>query len=311
MTAVAPFWDRVARGLQRGLAKGLAGRHDAVREAAERAFVEAASTPALSRGMARLADLRLPRPVLRRLIEGYIRLYDVDMSQVAEPIDAFETFNAFFTRRLKDGARPVAGGDDVIVSPADSFQASAGSIPANARLEQIKGRTYSVDALLGSLEDAAPFRKGSHATLYLSPALYHRVHSPVDGRIRSWRYIPGKLYPVNQLAVRQVDQLFAVNERVVVLIDSDHFGPVAVVLVGAANVGRISLAFADLMTNTGGAPQHVVPEWPIPIRRGDELGAFNLGSTVVLLVGQTGLELTQSGARHFHRMGEPLWRKKG
>ncbi len=305
MTAVAPLWDKVARGLQRGLA----GHQDALRVAAERAFVEAASTPALSRAMARLADLRLPAPVLRRLIEGYIRLYDVDMGQVAQPIEAFETFNDFFTRHLRDGARPIASGGDVIVSPADSFQASAGTIPANARLEQIKGRSYSVDALLGSLEDAAPFRKGVHATLYLSPALYHRVHCPVDGTIRAWRYIPGKLYPVNSIAVRQVDQLFAVNERVVVLIDSERFGPVAVVLVGAANVGRITLSFTELTTNTGGAPQHVVPPEPIPVRRGDELGVFNLGSTVVMLVADPNLALAQTTTRHFHRMGEPLWRK--
>jgi phosphatidylserine decarboxylase len=138
--------------------------------------------------------------------------------------------------------------------------------------------------------------------------MYHRVHSPVDGRIVSWRYIPGRLFPVNSLAVRHVPGLFAVNERVSIVIESPAHGRVAVVLVGAANVGRISLAFSSLVTNTGGAALHETPEAPIAIRRGDELGAFNLGSTVVLLIADPRLEAASSVAPgDLVRMGQPLF----
>lgn len=255
-----------------------------VRTFGERGFVRMAALPAISNTMARLADAKLPPAVLRRLIRGYIRAYRVDMSEVADPMESFTTFNHFFTRRLRDGARPVASEPGVVAAAADSRVSSIGSLPRDAQADPIKGRSYEVEALLGSAEEAAAFASGVHATLYLSPSMYHRVHSPVDGTIVAWRYIPGRLFPVNTLAVRHVPGLFAVNERVSVTIDTPAHGRVAVVLVGAANVGRISLAFTSLMTNTGGAARHEKPSVPIAIRRGDELGAFNLGSTVVLLI---------------------------
>jgi phosphatidylserine decarboxylase len=140
--------------------------------------------------------------------------------------------------------------------------------------------------------------------------MYHRVHSPVDGVVRAWRYVPGRLYPVNTLAIRHVEGLFAVNERVVVLIDTEDSGPVAVVLVGAANVGRISLAFTDHVTNQGEAARLTVPPVPIPLRRGDELGAFNLGSTVVLLAADGRLRPAGVEPGRILRMGEALWRRE-
>jgi len=275
----------------------------------ERGFVHLAALPTISSTMARLADARLPPSVLRRLIKGYIRLYRVDMSEVAQPIESFATFNHFFTRRLREGARPVARDAAVVVAPADSRVSSIGSLPRDGRLDRIKGRSYEVEALLGSTEDAAAFAKGVHATLYLSPSMYHRVHSPVDGHIVGWRYIPGRLYPVNRLAVRHIPGLFAVNERVSILIETKDHGRVAVVLVGAANVGRISLAFSSLVTNTGGAAVHETPASPIAIGRGDELGAFNLGSTVVLLIADPNLEAAPGLALgDIVRMGQPLFR---
>ena len=280
-----------------------------VRTFGERGFVRMAALPAISSTMARLADARLPPAILRRLIRGYIRAYGVDMTEVAEPIESFPTFNHFFTRRLRDGARPVAGEAGTVAAPADSRLSSIGRLPREARLDPIKGRSYEVDALLGSAEDAAAFAIGVHATLYLSPSMYHRVHSPVDGRIVSWRYIPGRLFPVNSLAVRHVPGLFAVNERVSILIDSADHGRVAVVLVGAANVGRISLAFSSLVTNTGGAAAHETPAAPIEVRRGDELGAFNLGSTVVLLIADPRLE-PAAAAGSLVRMGQGLFTRR-
>jgi len=271
-------------------------------------LLRAVSAPWLSRWAGRLADLRLPGPLLRAAIRAYSRLYAVDWSEVAEPLEAFPTFNAFFTRRLRDGARAVAGGR-CVVSPSDSRLFAFGAIPKDGRLEQIKGRNYSMEALLGSAEDAALFREGLYATLYLSPSMYHRVHSPVDGRIRSWRYLPGRLFPVNSVAVRSVDGLFTVNERVVVLLETDAFGPVAVVLVGATNVGRISLAFVDLVTNVGRPAARTEAPSPIPIARGDDLGVFNLGSTVVLLVANSALRPAGPAPGDLVRMGQALWQQ--
>jgi phosphatidylserine decarboxylase len=278
-------------------------------ETGGRLFVRAVSRPALSRPMARLADAHLPGPILRALIRAWIRAYGVDMSEAAEPLSAYPSFNAFFTRRLREGARPVSAGEGVVVSPCDSRVHSIAAVPESGRLEQIKGRTYSLAALLASDEDARTFARGVHATLYLSPSMYHRVHSPVDGVIRAWRYVPGRLFPVNTLAVRHVDALFAVNERVSILIDTPEFGAVAVIMVGATNVGRMSLGFADLVTNSRRPGALTVPPAPIPIARGQELGAFNLGSTVVLLIADPGLEPASVVAGQILRMGQPLWRR--
>lgn len=279
------------------------------RDIGERVFVRAVSSPRMSRVTASLADLRVPGPLLRTLVRAYIRAYGVDMSEAAEPLASFPTFNAFFTRRLRAGARPICADADTVVSPCDSRVHLIGTMPEDGRLEQIKGRTYSLSALLGSEEDARTFAKGVHATLYLSPSMYHRVHSPVDGLIRAWRYVPGRLFPVNGLAIRHVDSLFAVNERVSILIDSPEFGPVAVIMVGAANVGRMSLSFADLVTNSGQPGALSRPPAPVPIARGQELGAFNLGSTVVLLVAEPLLQAAGITAGQFVPMGSPLWRR--
>jgi phosphatidylserine decarboxylase len=281
------------------------------RELGERLFVRAVSAPALSRLAAPLADLKVPGPLLRAFMRAYIRAYHVDMSEAAEPLSAYSSFNAFFTRRLRPGARPVSPEAGAVISPCDSRVHSIDAVPGDGRLEQIKGRTYTLAALLGSEEDARTFARGVHATLYLSPSMYHRVHSPVDGQIRSWRYVPGRLFPVNALAVRHVEGLFTVNERVAILIDTPDFGPVAVIMVGATNVGRMSLSFADLVTNSGRPASLAQSPAPIPIARGAELGAFNLGSTVVLLVADPTLVPAGTTAGQLVRMGEPLWRREG
>ena len=279
------------------------------RRAADKAVATAVSAPVLSRVAGWLADRRLPSGLLVPIIRAYSRVYGVDLSEAAEPPGAYPTFNEFFTRRLRAGARPVDGTPGTVVSPSDSRLSQIGVVPADGRLEQVKGRTYGLDALLGSPGDGEPFRQGLHATLYLSPAMYHRVHSPVEGRVVGWRYVPGRLFPVNGPAVRSVPGLFTRNERVVVFIETEGHGSVAVVLVGAANVGRITLAFSDLVTNSGGRPVQVEPSVPIPLARGDELGLFNLGSTVVVLVADA--DLAPAGtAGALVRAGEALWRRR-
>ena len=276
--------------------------------ALERIAVAAVSGPLLSRILGHLSDLPLPRPLRVPAIWAYARAYGVDLSEAALPPSAYASFNAFFTRRLRAGARPIDPASHSVVSPSDSRLSAIGPVPDHGRLEQVKGESYGIDALVGSSEGAARFRSGFSATLYLSPAMYHRVHSPVDGEIVAWRYVPGRLFPVNAAGVRSVPGLFTRNERVAVFIESEAHGAVALVLVGAANVGRISLAFADLVTNRGHAAGRFEPAAKIPIRRGDEVGVFNLGSTVVLLVADPRLApAVAPGA--LVRVGEALWRR--
>ena len=274
----------------------------------ERLAATAVSSPLLSRVTGRLSGLRLPSAILAPAIRAYARAFGADLSEAELPPEAYTSFNAFFTRRLRDGARPVAGGEGVVVSPSDSRLSAIGPVPPDGRLEQVKGSSYSIEALLGSAEDAAPFRRGLCATLYLSPAMYHRVHSPVDGRVVAWRYVPGRLFPVNGAGVRSVPGLFTRNERVAVFVDTQAHGPVAIVLVGAANVGRMSLAFADLVTNRGRAAGRGVPAEPVAVKRGDEVGAFNLGSTVVLLLSDPELR-PAALAGDLVRVGQALWRR--
>jgi phosphatidylserine decarboxylase len=278
-----------------------------LRDSAERVFATAFSFPLTSRLVGRLADLRLPGFLLRPLVRGYARLYGAALEEAAEPVAAYRTFDAFFTRRLRPGARPLDPDPRAVVSPADSRLSVIGPVGPEGRLEQVKGRSYSLAALLGSEADAEPYRRGVQATLYLSPGMYHRVHAPVAGAVVAWRHLPGRLFPVNGPAVRQIDGLFARNERVAVHLDSAAFGPVAVVLVGAANVGRITLSFAPLVTNRGGSGGRTEPATPVVLDRGGELGVFHLGSTVVLLLADPSLR-PAAVAGDLVRMGQALFR---
>jgi phosphatidylserine decarboxylase len=277
---------------------------------AERAFLGVTQNPVLSRITGRFADAVLPTQFLRRAMKSYIKAYDVDMSEVEAELNSFKTFNAFFTRKLVDGARPVDPGETTVVSPADARLQTAERIPSHGRLEQVKGSRYSLAALLGDEAQAATYREGWHATLYLSPRDYHRVHIPIDGKILSWRHIPGRLYPVNNLAVRHIEGLFTVNERVVVFLESETFGPMALAMVGAANVGKITLSFTDSPGEwRGDRVTDVTPPEPISVQRGDELGMFNLGSTVVLVSADPDLEVASVLEGEHIKMGAPLWRR--
>lgn len=279
-----------------------------LRMAFERLLATLASFPALSRATGRLCDLHLPPALLARAIRLYARAFGVELGEAAQPPEAYPSFSAFFTRALVDGSRPVVRTPGAVASPCDARVSTIGPLTADGRLEQIKGRDYSLAALLGSSDEAAGFAGGSQATLYLSPAMYHRVHSPVDGVVRAWRYLPGRLFPVNGPGVRTIPGLFARNERVCLHCETPAHGAVAIVLVGAANVGRITLSFDGLVTNRGLAGGCFRPPEPVAISRGDEIGAFNLGSTVVLLMADRSLTaLVRAG--ELVRMGQALWRR--
>jgi phosphatidylserine decarboxylase len=268
------------------------------------AVLDVLARPELSRAMARVADLELPAPLLRAMIAAYIRMYRVDMTEAVVPAAGFRTFNDFFVRRLLPGTRPVA--EARLVSPADARLIAIGRIREDGRVLDVKGRDYAVGELCGDEARAHELQGGVMATLYLSPRDYHRVHSPVAGRITGWCYAPGKLYPVNPDLDPGRGPVFPQNERVSIFLETAT-GPVVVVMVGANNVGRISLSFAPVVTNQGRPGELAGPAAAIPVSAGDELGAFNLGSSVVVLAGDAGLQATVA-AGTFLRVGQPLWR---
>jgi phosphatidylserine decarboxylase len=215
------------------------------------------------------------------LIRWFSRRYGVDTNEAAlGRLEDYATFNEFFTRALKPGARPVDDTGDGVAAPCDGTLTELGTLERDVML-QAKGSTYSLTALLGEdSPDVRPFIDGSYATIYLAPSDYHRVHTPVAGRLLRARYIPGDRYSVNAAMVRAIPQLFCRNERVVCWLEAP-FGPVAVVLVGALNVSSISITGRGEIPS---GPEHTwQPREPVRLAKGAELGRFNLGSTVVAL----------------------------
>lgn len=239
----------------------------------------------ITRLVGRVAERPVPSAVLDRFLSLYVRAYDVDLSEAVVPPGGFASFNDFFTRRLLEGRRAIDRDPDAVISPADGRLDDEGPVDAAARF-LLKGQTYDAAELLGSADEARAFEGGRYAVVYLSPRDYHRVHSPVDGVVRTVRHMPGSLYPVNAIGVEHVPLLFARNERVVVHLDTERFGPVAVVFVGAFIVGKITLAFdGPPRPDHGASPTERRYDADAPrLARGDELGAFLLGSTVVLLL---------------------------
>ncbi len=221
--------------------------------------------------------------VTTAIIRRFIRRYDVNMAEAANPEPAsYATFNAFFTRALKDGARPLAAAD--WVCPVDGAISQFGPIECD-QIFQAKGHRYSTQALVGGdAALAAQFENGHFATLYLSPRDYHRIHMPCDGTLARMVYVPGELFSVNPTTARGVPGLFARNERVVCIFDTAH-GPLALVLVGATIVGSMATVWHGVV-NPPRRPR--VTEWHyegqgITLAKGAEMGRFLLGSTVVML----------------------------
>lgn len=235
---------------------------------------------AMSRLAGGIANIPIPRPLRGTVHRGYGRVFGARVEDAELPLDAYGSINAFFTRQLKPGLRPVS--PDALVSPVDGAVGAWGVI-AGDMLVQAKGRNYSLAALLGDRAMADRMEGGTFATLYLAPKDYHRIHVPIDGTITSATYIPGNLWPVNTFAVAHVADLFAVNERIVVTIAVPSGGTMAVVLVGATMVGMTRVAFDDLHTNARRREVQQRRYDPgFPVRAGDPLGHFEFGSTVVL-----------------------------
>jgi len=245
-------------------------------------WLELIARPRVSQVMHRIVTSRPPKPILRAATSIFSRVYDVEVHEADRPIAEYETFQAFFTRKLKPGLRPVERDAAIVPSPSDGRLTACGPLGAGT-LVQAKGVEYSLDALLGSGEDAEPYRGGSYAVVYLAPYNYHRVHVPCDGTLTHWRYVPGALYPVNSMGLKHVHGLFARNERVIGHFDSE-FGKVAQIMVGATFVGHMTVSFADIVSNAGQpASGKVDLEAPLAMQRGEEFGVFEMGSTVVLI----------------------------
>jgi len=243
------------------------------------------------------------------LIAKFVSLYDVDIDDVKLDVPGdFETFNAFFIRELENNARPVDSDTHSIVSPVDGTISSAGPIRDNS-IFQAKGLDYSLEDLLATdLQDARRYVDGSYATIYLAPYNYHRIHAPLDGKIVAARYIPGDLFSVNTATAANVPGLFRRNERLVVHLESAH-GPYAVVFVGALNVGSISTPWSGEIRprKTGVVELIGLENGPDAVRRGDLLGWFNMGSTVILLLpAGAGSWKTGLAPKSTVRMGESI-----
>ncbi len=241
----------------------------------------------ISRIVGQLCEQPLPAVVSSVVSRAYGLAFRVDMSEAAAPHGAYGSFDAFFTRPLREGLRPIAS--TAVVSPSDGRLSAFGPIDAAARIF-VKGQHYEVAELLGDVQQAQRMVGGSYAVIYLSPRDYHRVHSPVDGQLVSVRGIAGDWYPVNALGERFVPQLFAKNRRVAVTLTGSATSEVSLVFVGALIVGKISVHVLGNDDVTAG--DHPINP-PVSVRRGDEVGAFHLGSTAVVFL-PPGFEVVRS-----------------
>jgi len=238
---------------------------------------------ALSRVAGALTRWRAPEPLRLAAMKAFARRYGIDLSECPD-LDVYRTFGEFFARPLRPGRRPIAPGDSVVVSPVDGVVSESG-VAAGGTLVQAKGIEYSAAALLADEDLARRLEGGPYATVYLSPRDYHRIHFPLPGRVIGWRYVPGLLWPVNPASVRTVPGLFTANERLVTVLETP-LGRCAVVAVGATVVGRVHAFYDPSVPHTnqaGAAPRRRDYETPIPVEKGQELGAFEMGSTVILL----------------------------
>jgi phosphatidylserine decarboxylase len=245
------------------------------------------------------------------LIKLFIKQFRVDMSEAADPDpENYKTFNDFFTRLLRDDARPIEPSKNVLVHAVDGAVSQAGNINVDS-IFQAKGHDYSLTALLGGKPElASPFKNGTFATIYLSPRDYHRIHMPIDGTLTDMLYVPGDLFSVNPLTAQNVPGLFARNERVVAIFDTP-VGKMAIVLVGATIVASIATIWAGTITPPAGPN---VCHWQYPadgdtavtLQKGVEMGLFKLGSTIVACFEPNAIELENLVAGQPTRLGTPF-----
>ena len=273
----------------------------------------------LSRGMGHLADIPLSPRLRKPVLGAFAKAMGIDLREAELPLAAYGSLNELFVRRLRPGLRHWPESEEILASPVDGILGQVGQIQAG-RIVQAKGRSYTAADLLGSAEEGTRYDGGLFLTLYLSPRHYHRIHAPTPGAITRARHVPGALLPVNAPAVSQIEDLFPKNERLLCYIDGP-LGNVALVAVGAYNVGRISAAFDPTWGGENGRPLTNRREPPppersyhpgLPVDLGEEIMAFHLGSTVVVLVepGRARFE-RNIGPEQEIRLGAALARRPG
>lgn len=260
----------------------------------------------LSRLAGRLASVRLPAPLQRAESRIFGRLTGIDFTEARDPLESFGSLQELFTRALRDGVRPIDPAPDAFVAPCDGAWGQSGQVEGGMLL-QLKGRPYSLGALLGDDQAALGFEGGAFATFYLSPRDYHRFHTPCPMQIGSAVYVPGTLWPVHRAAVEGIDALFAQNERICAF--SNVPGPLVLVAVGATMVGKVRVSFDDLSTNVRGSGRvrrSYSP--PITLARGEEWGRFEFGSTLVAVAAPGLLELEAQPVGTPLRLGRRIGR---
>lgn len=240
----------------------------------------------ISRAAGRLAALQLPKSLMLWVIKRFAQHFSIDLSEVKLPLTEFSSLQAFFIRELKTGIRPLDTHEDGFVSPCDGAYGQSGVVEKGL-LMQIKGKSFRLAELLADDKWSQSLEGGSYAVLYLSPRDYHRFHSPCDLHITQAAHVPGRLWPVNSWAVSHVDEVFCVNERVVMKALGQNQENFAIIAVGATMVGKVKLTFDDtLTTNTKDGrfePRSYAP-FQANLKKGDELGRFEFGSTLVVVM---------------------------
>lgn len=228
-----------------------------------------------------VAHAKTPQKMNQKIIKAFAKHYKINLSEIEKPLEEYQSLGEFFSRALKEGARPIQG---EVIHPCDSVLIESGQIHENI-LIQAKGKSFSLEQFIPESPWLEDFRDGSFFTYYLAPHNYHRVHSPVAGKVEWSTVVPGELWPVNSWSVKNVDGLYAINERVVTGIQTEK-GKVVVVMVGATNVGSISMKYdQNIKTNSPKKKEVVHRQYPEarPLHVGEELGTFHLGSTAVVL----------------------------
>lgn len=231
--------------------------------------------------------------ISRRIIKPYSKIYRINLDEMNQPLDSYPNFTAFFTRTLKAEARQVAPNPYTLASPVDGKVAEYGDIKEGT-LIQAKGIDYRVEQLLGcTKEEAEKFDGGTFLTIYLSPSDYHRIHMPLAGEVTKATYIPGRLFPVNRIGVEHVPGLFTKNERLVTYIDTKA-GQVALVKVGAFIVGSVQVPYGNHTTNVKYGKYYTTSVSNAFYEKGEEVGLFEFGSTVVLLFEKDRVKLAKT-----------------
>lgn len=249
-------------------------------------LTELSSQKSISKITGKLAKSKLSKG----LIPHFAKTYKINLSEVEKELQEYPSLNAFFTRRLKEGLRPIDERAEMVISPVDAMITGIGEILEGTILD-VKGQQYTIDEMLEDAEQAASYRNGHYVVLYLSPTDYHRIHTPISGQIVKHEHKLGKVYPVNDFGLKHAKRVLSRNERLITYIKNE-FTEVAVVKVGALNVASVQLS--DRLTST-------------TVKKGDELAYFEFGSTVVLLL-KEGTFQFQSGLKEGDRvqLGEPI-----